>query len=73
MHGALGTYVLVICTLSLLLSCLFLPSLMSKYIGYKWSLIMSEVAFFCYICANFIPNEFTLFSTGFLMGLANAG
>ena len=73
MYGSLGTYVMVICTLSFVLSCLFLPSLMSKYIGYKWSLIISQMVFFCYILANFLPYSFTLLPIGFFMGLANAG
>lgn len=73
MNGFLGILALVIMTLSFSLTCLFVPVLMSKYLGYKYALIMCQIGQFMYIMANFIPSYWTLMPTSFIAGIANAG
>lgn len=45
---------------------------MSKYIGYKWSLILSQLGQFLYIMANFVPSYWTLMPSSFIAGMSNA-
>lgn len=72
LNGILGITSLVVLTLSFTLTCLFVPLLMSKYIGYKWSLILSQIGQFLYIIANFAPSYWTLMPSSFIVGISNA-
>jgi len=68
----LGTWNNATVYASLILSCMFLPSILIKKLKVKWTLV---VCIFCYslnIAAQFYPEFYTLIPTAFILGLGAA-
>jgi MFS family permease len=67
----IGVNSLLISSFTYLFSCLFLPGLFINLFGYKWSIFISLICQSSFIYANFFPRWYTLYPTGFLMGLVS--
>merc|ERR1719410_3018959 len=64
----LGTWSSTSVYISLILSCMFMPSILIKYLKVKWTLV---VCIFCY--STYMAAEFyTLIPTAFILGLGAA-
>ena len=57
---------------SLILSCMFLPSIMIDKLTVKWALVVSVFCYSSYIAAQFYPEFYTLLPTAFVLGLGAA-
>merc|ERR1719222_1592724 len=57
---------------SLILSCMFLPSIMIGKLTVKWALVVSVFCYSSYIAAQFYPEFYTLLPTAFVLGLGAA-
>jgi hypothetical protein len=68
----LGVRTLQVISISFTISCLFLPSLMAKYCGFKWPLVFSELCMGLYVLANFYPSFYTLLPAAVLFGCATS-
>ncbi|XP_066997583.2 UNC93-like protein [Anabrus simplex] len=65
----LGTVSLAAVYASLILSTIFLPSILIKRIGCKGALIASFISYMPYIAAQFYPTYYTVTPTAVLVGL----
>ena len=54
---------------SLILSSCFLPSLLIRRLGVKWSLVLSVLCYSFYIAAQFYPEFYTLVPTAVVLGM----
>jgi hypothetical protein len=43
-----------------LLTCLVLPQFVADLIGFKWTLVISEISYLLYIAANIWPHYYTM-------------
>jgi hypothetical protein len=66
--GGLGTVSLSTIYVSLIVSCIFLPTVMIKHLGIKWTIIISQFAYISYIGANIYPRYYTLVPTAVILG-----
>lgn len=65
----LGTLSLSTIYVSLVASCLFLPTLMVKILGIKKCIIISMCAYLFYIASNVYPKWFVMLPTAALVGI----
>jgi hypothetical protein len=56
----LGTLSLSAIYAALIISSTFLPKLMIKFFGLKWTIVISQAAYIIYIFANIFPSWYTL-------------
>merc|ERR1711953_1571906 len=68
----LGTWSTTSVYISLILSCMFLPSLLIKYLKVKWTLVVCIFCYSTYMAAQFYPEFYTLIPTAFILGLGAA-
>ena len=59
-QAGVGTASLSAIYITLVLSCLFLPSLMIKNLGLKWTIVLSQICYLMYIAANMLPRWYIL-------------
>ena len=67
----LGVYCLFASWVANALSCLFLPTLMLKHIGYKWTIVICQSCISVFILANIRASIYTLLPAAILVGMAN--
>merc|ERR1719278_1335951 len=70
--GGLGVWSNAMVYASLILSCMFLPSIMIDKLTVKWALVVSVFCYSSYIPAQFYPEFYTLLPTAFVLGLGAA-
>ena len=68
----LGTISLSVIYVSIILSCIFLPSAMIKQLGVKWTILLSQMAYLLYIAANLYPRYYTLLPAAVILGAGAA-
>jgi len=68
----LGTWSTTSVYISLILSCMFMPSLLIKYLKVKWTLVVCIFCYSTYMAAQFYPTFYTLIPTAFILGLGAA-
>ncbi|CAF0796002.1 unnamed protein product [Brachionus calyciflorus] len=68
----LGTVSLSTIYVTLVLSCIFLPTILMKKLGIKWTIFISQLAYILYIAANVFPKYYTLVPTAIILGLGAA-
>lgn len=68
----LGTWSVTAVYISLILSCMFVPSLLIKFLKVKWTLVTSIFCYSTYMAAQFYPEFYTLIPTALLLGLGAA-
>ena len=64
----LGTASLSTIYAALILSCLFLPTILMSKFGIKWTIFFSQLAYILYIAANIYPQYYTLIPTAIILG-----
>ena len=69
-HGNLGVYTLLTISISFLLNCLFVPLFLCRLMGFKWSLVLSQLTVIGYVIANYFPSWFTLIPSAAIYGAA---
>jgi len=72
LHGSLGIVTLLTSSIAFSVLCLFLPSLCKEYIGYKSSIICSNICISLFVLANFYPAMWSLIPAAVLVGAANS-
>jgi len=70
--GGLGVWSNAMVYASLILSCMFLPSILIEKLTVKWALVASVFCYSSYIAAQFYPQFYTLLPTAFILGLGAA-
>jgi len=70
--GGLGTGSLAVIYAALILSAMFVPSIVIKKIGCKWSICFSIVGYAFYALANFYPSWLTLIPASIFVGVSAA-
>jgi hypothetical protein len=68
----LGTNSLATLYGALIISCMFLPSLMIKRFTTKWTMVMCMLCYSTYIAAQIKPEYYTLIPTAIILGLGAA-
>lgn len=68
----LGTWSTTSVYISLILSCMFMPSILIKYLKVKWTLVVCIFCYSTYMAAQFYPAFYTLIPTAFILGLGAA-
>ena len=68
----LGTWANSSVYVSLILSCMFMPSLLINWLKVKWTLVLSISCYSTYIAAQFYPEFYTLVPTAFILGMGAA-
>lgn len=68
----LGTVSLSAIYAALVLSCIFVPTLLIKRLTVKWTLCVSMLCYVPYLAAQFYPRFYTLVPAGVLLGLGAA-
>ena len=68
----LGTWANAAVYASLILSCMFMPSLLIKWLKVKWTLVVCIFCYSTYIAAQFYPEFYTLLPTAFILGMGAA-
>ncbi|CAF0869436.1 unnamed protein product [Brachionus calyciflorus] len=66
----LGITSLLVSAISFSLSCLFLPSIMLRFLGFKWPLVICQSIVALFIVANFKATFWTLIPVSFFFGIA---
>lgn len=66
--GGLGTASLSTIYVSLIFSCIFLPTVMIKKLDVKWTIIVSQFAYILYIASNVYPRYYTLIPAAVILG-----
>ena len=56
----LGTASLAVIYITIIISCLFLPPVMIKNIGLKWTIVISMACYLLFIAANMYPKWYIL-------------
>lgn len=67
-EAALGTFTLASIYGSLLVSNLFLPTLVIKWLGVKWTIALSLILYMPFILSQFHPRFYTLIPAGLAVG-----
>jgi len=70
--AGLGTASLSTVYVSLILSCLFVPTFMISKLGVKWTMPVCMAGYAVYIAAQFYPAFFTLIPAAVVVGLVAA-
>nr|XP_033791266.1 protein unc-93 homolog A [Geotrypetes seraphini] len=68
-EGGLGVLSLSVIYGALIASSMFLPPIIIKSIGCKWSVVAAMCCYITYTVGNFYPSRYTLIPTAFLLGL----
>ncbi|KAL1497818.1 hypothetical protein ABEB36_008713 [Hypothenemus hampei] len=68
-EASLGTFTLAAIYASLLLSNIFLPVIVIRWLGVKWSISLAFVAYIPFILAQFYPRFYTMIPAGLAVGL----
>jgi len=68
----LGTWANATVYASLILSCMFMPSILIKMLKVKWTLVICIFCYSTYIAAQFYPEFYTLLPTAFILGMGAA-
>ncbi|XP_078086243.1 protein unc-93 homolog A [Mustelus asterias] len=68
----LGLASLSVIYAALILSSMFLPPLMIKYLGCKWTIVMSMCCYVSFSIGNFYPSWYTLIPTAVILGIGGA-
>merc|ERR1712106_552560 len=68
----LGTWANATVYASLILSCMFMPSILIKKLKVKWTLVVCIFSYSTYIAAQFYPEFYTLLPTAFILGMGAA-
>jgi len=68
----LGTWANAAVYASLILSCMFMPSILIKKLKVKWTLVVCIFSYSTYIAAQFYPEFYTLLPTAFILGMGAA-
>lgn len=55
-----------------LLTCLVLPQFIADLIGFKWTLVISEISYLLYVASNLYPRYYTLLPGSAMMGFAQS-
>ncbi|KPJ08594.1 UNC93-like protein [Papilio machaon] len=63
-----GTFTLAAIYFSLILSNIFLPAIVIKWLGCKWTVALSFIAYMPFIAAQFYPKLYTLVPAGLMVG-----
>ncbi|CAG9561737.1 unnamed protein product [Danaus chrysippus] len=63
-----GTFTLAAIYFSLILSNIFLPAMVIKWLGCKWAIAVSFIAYMPFIAAQFYPYLHTLVPAGMMVG-----
>ncbi|XP_055598607.1 UNC93-like protein [Uranotaenia lowii] len=66
--GSLGALTLASIYGSLILSNIFLPVMVIRWLGCKWTIVVSFIAYMPYIAAQFYPRFYTLIPAGLAVG-----
>ncbi|XP_041979538.1 UNC93-like protein [Aricia agestis] len=66
--AAAGTFTLAAIYFSLILSNVFLPAIVIKWLGCKWTVALSFIAYMPFIAAQFYPHLHTLVPAGMMVG-----
>lgn len=70
--GGLGVASLSVIYGALVLSCMFLPSIIISKLGCKWTICVAMLMYSTYMAANFYPHWGTLIPTSVILGFAAA-
>lgn len=68
----LGTWSSTAVYVSLILSCMFMPSILIKWLKVKWTLVICIFCYSTYMAAQFYPEFYTLIPTALILGLGAA-
>ncbi|XP_038659110.1 protein unc-93 homolog A-like isoform X2 [Scyliorhinus canicula] len=68
----LGLASLSVIYAALILSSMFLPPLMIKYLGCKWTIVISMCCYVSFSIGNFYPSWYTLIPTAIILGTGGA-
>lgn len=71
-EGGLGTLSLSTVFAALVISCIFVPSIMIKTLTVKWTLCVAMCCYIPYIAAQFYPTFYTLIPTAVILGIGGA-
>ncbi|KAJ8920309.1 hypothetical protein NQ315_011971, partial [Exocentrus adspersus] len=71
-EASLGTFTLAAIYASLLLSNIFLPVLVIRWLGGKWTMAFAFIMYMPFILAQFYPRFFTMIPAGLLIGIGGA-
>ncbi|KAL4716686.1 hypothetical protein ACJJTC_004805 [Scirpophaga incertulas] len=63
-----GTFTLAAIYFSLILSNILLPAVVIKWLGCKWTVAVSFIAYMPFIAAQFYPRLYTLVPAGMMVG-----
>ncbi|XP_015605265.1 UNC93-like protein [Cephus cinctus] len=67
--NSLGTFTLASIYSSLIFSNIFLPALVISWLGCKWTISLTFIAYMPFIAAQFYPKFYTLIPAGLAVGL----
>jgi len=70
--GNMGTFANAMVYASLILSCMFLPSVVIKKLKVKWALVACVFCYSAFMAAQFEPQYYTLLPAAFIVGLGAA-
>ncbi|GCC30293.1 hypothetical protein chiPu_0008741 [Chiloscyllium punctatum] len=68
----LGLASLSVIYAALILSSMFLPPVMIKYLGCKWTIVISMCCYVAFSIGNFYPSWYTLIPTAIILGTGGA-
>lgn len=68
----LGTFANAAVYGSLIMSCMFLPTILINWLKVKWTLVVCVLCYSTYIGAQFYPEFYTLLPTAFILGMGAA-
>lgn len=57
---------------SIIISSMFLPPIMIKNLGCKWTIVVGMVCYVSYSIGNFVPGWYTLIPTSIILGLGGS-
>jgi hypothetical protein len=66
--GGLGTISLSTIYVSLILSCIFIPTVLIQHLGIKWTIFCSQLTYILFIAANIYPRYYTLIPSAVIIG-----
>jgi hypothetical protein len=67
-HANLGIITLLVSSITFMISCLFLPIILCKLAGFKWSLVCAQLGCLFFIVANYFGTFGTLLPSAPLYG-----
>jgi hypothetical protein len=66
--NGLGTASLSTIYVSLIVSCIFLPTFLIKKLTVKWTIFFSQLTYILFIAANVYPQYYTLLPSAIILG-----